>query len=58
MKTRLEQSEASLAKALELLAEVWLVYQEPHPAIAENVSIIMEGLDTAREAIITLEKSL
>lgn len=51
MKRKVEQAEGNVETALTYLAEVWEVYKDPHPEIAEHLSIIMEGMDTALEAL-------
>lgn len=58
MKTRIDQADASIGKALELLVEVWQTYLEPHPEIADKISIVMEGLDTAKEFLQEIDKTI
>lgn len=58
MKSKIDQSDAAIAKALELLAEVWTTYKDAHPEIAEGISIVMEGLDTAKEFLQDIDKTI
>lgn len=58
MKRKVEQAEGSVQNALEYLAEVWQVYEAPHPEISEHISILMEGLDTALEALKSFNQTL
>lgn len=58
MKEKLKQADSHITTSLELLAEVWQVYQEPHPDIAEYISIIMEGLDTAQSTLNDLNRTI
>lgn len=57
MKQKVEQAENHIETSLAALAEVWETYKEPHPQIAEHLSLIMEGIDTALEALQAFNKT-
>lgn len=51
MRRNMDQAKGNIEQALTYLAEFWEIYKPAHEELAEQVSIIMEGLDISLDAI-------